>query len=154
DKWFGGAQSQMVSNARDIAKDYGAGEQLGLARTATTVARLLSRTPAGEIQSTLTAECENQGLFMARLYDHDGRLVAERSQIQFESLSEEFRVNWRKAQADALRGAGFSGLINQESEKTVSLIASAPVAGDRGALVIAQEVLPELSEHIKTIEKF
>src|SRR5215475_3109220 len=120
DKWFGGAQNQMVSEARDIAKDYSAGEQLGFARTS-----------AEEIQSTLTAECENQGLFMAQLYDHDGRLVAERSQIQFESLSEEFRVKWRKAQADALRGADFSAQINQESEKAVSLVASAPVAGGR-----------------------
>ncbi|MBO0724838.1 MAG: HAMP domain-containing protein [Blastocatellia bacterium] len=153
DKWFGGAQNQMVSEARDIAKDYSAGEQQGLARTATTVARLLSRTSAEEIQPTLTAECENQGLFMARLYDRDGQLVAERSQIQFESLSEEFRVKWRKAQADALRGADFSAQINQESEKTVSLIASAPVAGGRGALVIAQEVSPEVSEHIKTIDR-
>jgi PAS domain S-box-containing protein len=91
---------------------------------------------------------------MARLYDHDGWLVAGREQVQFESLSEEFRVKWRKAEADALRGVDFSGQINQESEKTVSLIASAPVAGDRGALVIAQEVSPELSEHVKTIEKF
>src|SRR5215468_8157967 len=83
DKWFGGATNQIVLNALEMEDVYNNGEQLGLARTVTTLARLLARAADGEIPSTLAAECENQGLFLAQLYDPSGRLVSERSQSRF-----------------------------------------------------------------------
>ncbi len=154
DKWFGGATNQMVMKAREFEQVYANGEQQGLARTAITLARLLARTPDGEIPSTLAAECENQGLFLAQLYDPGGRLVAERSQSRFESFSEEFHTEWRKARTEAVQGINYSAQTSQGSEKTMSLIAAAPIAGGRGVVVIAQEFSPELSERINTINRF
>jgi nitrogen fixation/metabolism regulation signal transduction histidine kinase len=129
------------------------GEQKNLERTAVTLARLLARMPDGEIPPTLAAECENQGLLIARFYDSGGQVVAERSQSQFESFPEEFRAEWRTALAEAARGSNYAPQTDQGSEKT-SLIAGAPVAGGRGAVVIARQVSPELSERIKTINRF
>jgi two-component system, NtrC family, nitrogen regulation sensor histidine kinase NtrY len=158
DKWFGGATNSIVENALGIRDVYVISEQKGLERAAVTLASLLARTPDDEILPTLAAECENQGLFIARLYDSAGQLVAERSQSQFETLSQEFQTQWRIAQAEAARGGKFSVLTNQEAEKTISLIAAAPVtatvARGRGAVVIAQQISPELSERVKTIKLF
>jgi len=80
DKWFGGATNSIVENALGIRDVHVIGEQKWLERAAVTLARLLARTPADEIPPTLAAECENQGLFIARFYDSSGRIVAERSQ--------------------------------------------------------------------------
>jgi two-component system, NtrC family, nitrogen regulation sensor histidine kinase NtrY len=154
DKWFGGATNQIVSNAVGIEDVYINSEQAGLARTAVTLARLLSSAPDEDIPSTLAAECDNQGLFLAQLYDLSGRLVAERSQSRFESFSEEFRDKWLKARADAARGINFNDRASQGAEKPMSLIAGAPLAGGHGVVVIAQQVSPEISERIKTIKLF
>src|SRR5262249_12378473 len=151
-KWFGGATNQIVLNALEMEDVYNNGEQLGLARTVTTLARLLARAADGEIPSTPAAECENQGLFLAQLYDPSRRLVSERSQSRFESFHDEFRDKWLRARAEALRGVIFSDQASQGSEKPKILIASAPVAGGRGAVVIAQEVAPEIFERTKTIK--
>ncbi|HZF37941.1 MAG TPA: ATP-binding protein [Blastocatellia bacterium] len=153
DKWFGGATNSIVENALGIRDVHVIGEQKWLERAAVTLARLLARTPADEIPPTLAAECENQGLFIARFYDSSGRIVAERSQSPFESFSEDFRAEWRKALAEAAQGRNYDPRIDQGSEKT-SLIAAAPVAGGRGAVVIAQQVSPELSERLKTMKLF
>jgi two-component system, NtrC family, nitrogen regulation sensor histidine kinase NtrY len=154
DKWFREPANQIVMKAREIEGNYVFGEQKNLERAAITLARLLARTPDGEIPSALAAECENQGLFIARFYDSGGRIVAERSQGQIESFSEEFRAEWRRAQAGAAGGSNFIAMINRDDEKIMSLIAAAPVAGGRGAVVIARQVSPELSERIKTINRF
>ncbi|MCI0388237.1 MAG: ATP-binding protein [Acidobacteria bacterium] len=155
DKWFKEPTNSIVKNALGIRDVHVISEQKGLERAAVTLARLLARTPDGEIPLTLAAECENQGLFIARLYDSDGRLVAERSQSRFETLSEEFRANWQTARTKAVRGGNFSVLTNQSSEKTMSLIAAAPVVGGRGAaVVIARQVSPEVSERIIAIKLF
>jgi len=154
EKWFGAATNQIVLNALEIENVYNNGEQLGLARVAVTLARLLSSAPEGEIPSILTAECENQRLFLAQLYDQSGRLVAERSQMRFESFSQEFRDKCLNARAEAARGVIFSDRASQGSDKPMSLIAGAPFAGGRGVLVIAQEVSPEIAERIKTIKLF
>ncbi|MBO0861907.1 MAG: HAMP domain-containing protein [Chloracidobacterium sp.] len=155
DKWFGGATNSIVENAVWIRNAHVDTEQKGVERVAVTLARLLARTPEDEIQSTLAAECDNQGLFIARLYDSDGRLVAESSQIKFDALTEEFRARWRAAEIEVARGGKSSSLKHQEGENTTSLIAAAPITGERrGAVVIAHRVSPELSERIKTIDKF
>jgi PAS domain S-box-containing protein len=154
DKWFGGATDQIVFNARGIEDFYNEGEKQGLARTAISLSRLLASVPEAAGPSMLAAEYDNQGLFLAQLYDQSGRLVTERSRSRFESFSEEFRDKWLKARADAFRGALFSDLANQGSEKPMSLIAGAPIAGGRGAVVIALEVSPEIFERIKTINLF
>src|SRR5262245_34928795 len=119
DKWFGGATSSIVENARGIRDAHVLSEQKGLDRTAVTLARLLARTPDDEILPTLAAECENQGLFIARLYDSDGGLVAERSQSRFETFSEEFQAHWRAAQAMAAQGGKGAVLTDQEPEQTM-----------------------------------
>ncbi|HEX5080851.1 MAG TPA: ATP-binding protein, partial [Blastocatellia bacterium] len=157
DKWFGGATSSIVENARGIRDAHILSEQKGLERAAVTLARLLARTPDDEIPPTLAAECENQGLFIAQLYDSDGGLVAERSQIRFETFSEEFQTQWRAAQAMAARGGKGAVLTDQGPEQTMSLIAAAPVAGairKGGAVVIAQQVSPELSGRLKAMKLF
>src|SRR5262249_54910597 len=154
EKWFGAATNQIVLNALEIGNVYNKGEQLGLARVAVPLARLLSSAPEGEIPSILTAECENQRLFLAQLYDQSGRLVTERSQMRFEIFSQEFRDKWLNARAEAARGVIFSDRASQGSDKPMSLIAGAPFAGGRGVLVIAQEVSPEIAERIKTIKLF
>jgi PAS domain S-box-containing protein len=157
DKWFGGATSSIVENAQGIRDAHVLSEQKGLERTAVTLARLLARTPDDEIPPTLAAECENQGLFIARLYDSDGQLVAERAQSRFETFSEEFRTRWRAAQAMAAQGGKGAVLTDQEPEQTMSLIAAAPVAGairKGGAVVIAQQVSPELSGRLKAMKLF
>src|SRR5262249_39612437 len=123
-------------------------------RAAINLARLLAHTPDGEIPSTLSAEFENQGLFIAQFYDPGGRLVAERSQGRFESFPEVFRAEWQRARAEAVGGRNFGLLIEQGAEKTMSLIAAAPVEGARGAVVIAQQVPPELTERVNTINRF
>src|SRR5262245_42195638 len=66
DKWFREPTNRMVENARGIESVYVSGERQGLERAAVTLARLLARTPDGEVQSTLAAECENQGFVIAR----------------------------------------------------------------------------------------
>jgi two-component system, NtrC family, nitrogen regulation sensor histidine kinase NtrY len=158
EKWFGSATNQIVLNALEIEKVYNKGEQRSVEREAVTLARLLASGADEEIPSTLAAECENQGLFLAQLYDQNGRLVTECSQRRFESFSEEFRDKWLKARTEAVRGAVFSAQAVQGAEKPMSLIAAAPVtapvAGGRGVVVIAQEVSPEISERIRTIKLF
>jgi PAS domain S-box-containing protein len=154
DKWFREPANQIVLMARGIESVSVIGEQNGLNRTAITLARLLSRTPDGEIQSTLSAECENQGLLIARYYDSGGRILAERSQSRFELFPEEFRAEWQGALAEAARGSNYNPQTDQGSEKT-SLIAAAPVVGGcDGAVVIARQVSQALPELIKTINKF
>ncbi|HEU0186111.1 MAG TPA: ATP-binding protein [Blastocatellia bacterium] len=154
EKWFGSATNQIVLNALEIEKAYNKSERLGVAREAVTLARLLASGPDEDMPSMLAAECENQGLFLAQLYDQSGRLVTERSQMRFESFSEEFRDKWLKARTEAFRGVVFSVEAGQGAEKPMSLIAGAPVAAGRGVVVIAQEVSPEISERIKTIKLF
>jgi PAS domain S-box-containing protein len=154
DKWFGGPTNQIVLSAREIENFYINGEQQGLTRTAVTLARLLSRAADEDMPSMLTAECENQGLFLAQLYDQSGRLVAERAQNRFETFPQEFRDGWLNARAKAVQGENFSGRASQGSEKPMGLIAAAPVANGRGVVVIAQEVSPEISERIRTIKLF
>src|SRR5262245_7919839 len=154
DKWFREPANQIVMKAREIEGNYVFGEPKNLERAAITLARLLARTPDGEIPSTLAAECENQGLFIAQFYDSGGRIVAERSQSQIESFSEEFRAEWRKAQAGAAGGGNFSAMINRDDEKIMSLIAAAPVAGGRGAVVIARQGSQERSGRITTTHRF
>jgi len=154
DKWFREPPNQIVTNARGIGNFHVNDEQQALGRVAVTLARLLARTPDDGIQSTLAAECENQGLFIARFYDSGGRIIAERSQSQFESFSEEFRAEWRRALAETARGSNYTPPTIQGFEKT-SLIAAAPAVGGRGgAVVIARQVSPELPELIKTINRF
>ena len=154
EKWFREPTNRIVDNARGIGNFHVSGEQQELGRVAVTLAQLLARTPDGEIQSALAAECDINGLFIARFYDTGGRIVAERSQGQFESFPEEFRAEWRKAQSDATRGSNYSAPTNQWFERT-SLIAAAPVAGGRGgAVVIARQVSPEVSERINEIKQF
>jgi two-component system, NtrC family, nitrogen regulation sensor histidine kinase NtrY len=162
EKWFGSATNQIVLNALEIEKAYNNSEQLSVAREAVTLARLLASGADEEIPSILAAECENQGLFLAQLYDQNGRLVTERSQRRFESFSQEFRDKWLKARTEAVRGVIFSAQEGQGAEKPMSLIAAAPVTAPigapiergRGVVVIAQEVSPEISERIKTIKLF
>jgi two-component system, NtrC family, nitrogen regulation sensor histidine kinase NtrY len=154
EKWFREPADQMVVKAREIVSIYAGGERQRIERVAITLARLLARTSHGELPSTLAAECKNQGLFIAQIYDPGGQLVAEASQRPFESFPEEFRVEWRRAQMEAARGGNFSALTNQGSDETISLIAAAPVAGGRGVVVIGQRVSPELSERVKTINRF
>ncbi|HEY6401595.1 MAG TPA: HAMP domain-containing protein, partial [Blastocatellia bacterium] len=170
EKWFGSATNQIVLNALEIEKVYNKSEQLGVAREAVTLARLLASGADEEIPSMLAAECENQSLFLAQLYDQNGRLVTEHSQRRFESFSEEFRDKWLKARTEALRGVVFSAQASQGAEKPMSLIAAAPVTapigapiaapigaligGGHGVVVIAQEVSPEISERIRTIKLF
>jgi PAS domain S-box-containing protein len=147
DKWFSASTNLIVKNARVIGDVHVSGEQQELGRVAVTLARLLAR--ADEIESTLASECENQGLLVARVYDSGGKIVAERSQSQFESLSEEFRARWGEAREEAARGGNFSVQTNQGADKTLSLIAASPVAGGRGGVVvIARQVSPEVSERI------
>ncbi len=155
EKWFREPTIRIVENARGIEEAYVVGERKGLERTAVTLARLLAGAPESLVTSTLLAECENQQLFIAQLYDSNGRLVAERGQREFASLPEEFRVEWRRAQTSAFQGGNLSALTTENNQKTMSLIASAPVTGNRGgALVIGQQVSPQLAERIKAIDKF
>jgi two-component system, NtrC family, nitrogen regulation sensor histidine kinase NtrY len=154
EKWFREPADQMVVKAREIVDVYARVERQRAERAAITLARLLARTPAGEIPSTLSAEFENQGLFIAQFYDQGGRLVAERSQGRLESLPEEFRAEWQRARAEAIGGRNFGLLIDQGAGKKMSLIAAAPVAGDCGAVLIAQQIPPELFERVNAINKF
>jgi two-component system, NtrC family, nitrogen regulation sensor histidine kinase NtrY len=153
EKWFREPADQMVVKAREIVGVYAGAERQRAERAAVTLARLLAYTPDGEIPSTLAAEFDNQGLFIAQFYDPGGRLVAERSQSRFESLPEGFRAEWQRARAEAGGGGNFGILIDQGAGKRMSLIGAAPVAGGRGAVVIAQQVSPELSERINTINR-
>src|SRR5499426_2248205 len=127
EKWFREPADQMVVKAREIVDVYARVERQRAERAAITLARLLERTPDEEIPSTLSAEFENQGLYIAQYYDPGGRLVAERSQGRFESLPEVFRAEWQRARAEAAGGRNFGLLIEQGAEKTMSLIAVAPV---------------------------
>jgi PAS domain S-box-containing protein len=55
---------------------------------------------------------------------------------------------------EAAQGENFSALTTEDNEKTMSLIAAAPVAGERGGtLVIAQQVSPALAESISEIKR-
>ena len=114
----------------------------------------MASTPDSQIPSTIAAECENQRLFIARLYDPGGRIVAEQAQRPFDSLAEEFRVEWRKAQMEAAQGQNFTALTNEGDEKTINLIAAAPLGGGRsGALIIAQQISPALAERMSEINR-
>ncbi len=153
EKWFREPTNRIVDNARGIGNFHVSGEQQELGRVAVTLSQILARTPDSQVQSALAAECDTKGLFIARFYDSGGRIVAERSQRQFESFPEEFRAEWRKAQSDAARGSDYTPPTNQWFERT-SLIAAAPVAGGRGVVVIARQVSPEVSERINEIKRF
>ena len=154
EKWFREPADQMVVKAREIVDVYARVERQRAERAAITLARLLERTPDEEIPSTLSAEFENQGLFIAQFYDPGGRLVAERSQGRFESLPEVFRAEWQRARAEAAGGRNFGALIDQDAGKKMSLIGAAPVAGGRGGVIIAQQVPPELFERVNAINRF
>jgi two-component system, NtrC family, nitrogen regulation sensor histidine kinase NtrY len=154
EKWFREPADQMVVKAREIVGVYADVEWRRVARTAISLARLLAYTPDSEIASTLAAECENQGFFIAQFYDPGGRLIAEHSQGRFESLTEGFRAEWQRARAEAAGGGNFGVLIDQGVGKKVSLIGAAPVAGGRGAVIIAQQVSPEMYERISAINRF
>jgi two-component system, NtrC family, nitrogen regulation sensor histidine kinase NtrY len=154
EKWFREPADQMVVKAREIVDIYARVERQRAERAAITLARLLERTPDEEIPSTLSAEFENQGLFIAQFYDPGGRLVAERSQGRFESLPEVFRSEWQRARAEVAGGRNFGVLIDQDAGKKMSFIGAAPVAGGRGGVVIAQQVPPELFERVNAINRF
>jgi PAS domain S-box-containing protein len=153
EKWFREPADQMVVKAREIVDVYSRVERQRAERAAITLARLLARTPDDEIPSTLSAEFENQGLFIAQFFDPGGRLVAERSQARFDSLPEVFRAEWQRARAEAAGGRNFVVLIDQDAGKKMSLIGAAPVAGG-GGVVIAQQIPPELFERVNAINRF
>ncbi len=158
EKWFSEPTNQMVENAVKIEDSYVRAERQGMERAAGALARLLAGAPAGKIQSALAVECEDQEFFLARLYNPSGRVVAEASSVRFESLPEEFRADWTRARMEAVRGGVFSVLANQGPERPMSLIAASPVAlrvaGSHGAVVVARWFSPELSERVKTINRF
>ena len=153
EKWFREPADQMVVKAREIVDVYSRVERQRAERAAITLSRLLAHTPDDEIPSTLSAEFENQGLFIAQFFDPGGRLVAERSQAKFDSLPEVFRAEWQRARAEAAGGRNFVVLIDQDTGKKMSLIGAAPVAGG-GGVVIAQQIPPELFERVNAINRF
>jgi PAS domain S-box-containing protein len=154
EKWFREPADQMVVKAREIVSVYAGVEKQRLEREAINLARLLERTPDEEIPSTLSAEFENQGLFIAQFYDPGGRPVAERSQVRVDSLPQVFRAEWQTARTVAAGGGNHGVLIDHDAVNRMYLIAAAPVGGGRGAVVIGREVPPELSERINAINRF
>jgi PAS domain S-box-containing protein len=154
EKWFSEPAIQMVMNARAIEGDYVEGEQKGLERVAITLARLIARTDQDQLARTLEVESKNQQLAIAQLYGQDERLIAERAKQSLEPFDEKFHTTWSEALARSGRGETFTTRVNDDSRKMMFLIASAPVPGERGGMiVIARQVSPELAERINRINQ-
>lgn len=147
EKWFSEPAIQMVMNARGIEGDYVKGEQDGLERVAVTLARLVALAGQDQIGAILKAESENQRLAIAQLYDQQGRLIAEQAERPLESFDENFRAAWRAALTESKRSVA----ISDDSSKLTYLIAAAP--GERGRIIIAQQVSPDFAERINRINQ-
>lgn len=153
-KWFSLPGDEMLANSLFIQSSYVQGERENLQRTATTLARLVTHTPETEMATTLATEIEIQRLITARLFNQAGQLVAQRSTVDFPKLGTSFQAVWESALAQALQGGLFAAEVSNEATGAIYLLAAAPVsATSGGALLIAQQVPPQLADSVNRIRE-
>jgi PAS domain S-box-containing protein len=153
DKWFSLPARELIRNAREIQESYIAGELDELRRTAVTLGRLAAREGEGELERLLAEELGNQQLLLIQLYAEDGGLSTQVAAPRLGALSQDFKKEWESARQAAARGDTFTAKISAGTNQ-IYLIAATPVASHKsGALVIAQQVSPELAERAIKITK-
>ncbi len=174
DKWFSLPGNEILMSAYQIQKAYVEGEQTGLNRTAMTIAKLLGRIEADRLSDTLAEEVANQNLILARLYDREGRLVAQSAKPEVEKLRGDFRAALESARTKAIAGEKFGmPQITDAGKQMIYLIAAVPVtmelaelaeparqpaqsaqsAQSGGSLVIARQIPENLVGSVSLIRK-
>lgn len=151
DKWFSLPANEMLTNAWQIQNAYVSGEQKDLAGIATTISRLLSAAGGESPGRLIGAELETQQLALAQYFNSEGRLIAQRSRIGVSGDSVDTVL--AEARSRALAGERFDSQIARDGKQEILLVAASPVA-DGGALVIAQQVSPNLVGSVQKIREF
>lgn len=151
DKWFSLPANEMLTNAWQIQNAYVSGEQKDLAGIATTISRLLSAAGGERPGRLIGAELETQQLALAQYFNREGRLIAQRSRIGVSGASVDTVL--AEARRRALAGERFDSQIARDGKPEILLVAASPVA-DGGALVIAQQVSPNLVGSVQKIREF
>ncbi|MBK9314208.1 MAG: HAMP domain-containing protein [Acidobacteria bacterium] len=163
DKWFSLPANEMLTNAWQIQNAYVNGEQKDLVRTVTTIARLLAATESAGGSAApgrlLGDEIETQKLALAQFFDRNENLLAQRVRINPGALDDRSKAGLREARARALAGENFDMQISVDGEPEILLIAATPVPGpapgeNGGALIIAQQVSPNLVGSVQKIREF
>lgn len=149
-KWFSLPGDEMLTNSLFIQSSYVQGERESLQRTATTLARLVTQTPEEEMTATLATEIETQRLIMARLFNKDGQLLAQRSTVEPSELGASFQGAWQSALTEALGGVPFAAEASNATTRDIYLLAAVPTIRG-GALVIAQQVPPQVAGSVNKI---
>ncbi|HMV86480.1 MAG TPA: ATP-binding protein [Blastocatellia bacterium] len=153
DKWFSEPAREMVINARQIQRVYQEGELDDLKQLAATMARLIARTEEEQIGDALASELKTQELVWAQVFDQDDRLIAEQAKPKLSPPPSEAYSLGKRARAKAGESKSFSEMV-QDAEGKSYLIASAPIPGLSGRLlVIAQQVPQEITDRIKRIDE-
>jgi PAS domain S-box-containing protein len=155
DKWFSLPGNEMLTNAWQIQNAYVDGELAGLNRVAVTLARLASRTDAGQLPATLAEELNTQQLALAEVYDRQNNLLARQAKPDAARLGGEVRAALIGARDLALRGEPVKAQLSDEGKNVICLIASVPMPEERGgALVIAREIPEDLVGSVSRIREF
>lgn len=153
DKWFSEPAREMVINARQIQRVYQEGELDDLKQLAATMARLIARTEEEQIGDALASELKTQELVWAQVFDQNDTLIAEQAKPRLSPPPGEAYNLGKRARAKAGESKSFSEMV-QDAEGKSYLIASAPIPGLSGRLlVIAQQVPQEITDRIKRIDE-
>jgi two-component system nitrogen regulation sensor histidine kinase NtrY len=155
DKWFSLPGDEMRRQANHIESNYVKGEVTNLKRLAVTLARVASQTPDEALPDILAAEMNTQELLLAQLYDKDGSLITQSSEIDLKQMNNSFRKTLGHLLSTAIQGVGSGTEVVEGLSSPIYLIAAAPVSTERGgALVIARTVPLDFSQNIISLRKF
>lgn len=155
EKWFSLPGNEMLTNAWQIQNAYVEGEQKGLNRIATTIARLIARVAPEHVSGALTEELGTQDLIAMGLYDREGNPLDERFTAEARELGPPFREALAQARRQALDGQ--PGNVQQSGERgaSICLIASVPLPSPQGGvLVIARQIPQNLVGSVSKIREF
>ncbi|MFN0088033.1 MAG: ATP-binding protein [Blastocatellia bacterium] len=155
DKWFSLPGNEMLTNAWQIQNGYIEGEQQGLDRTATTMARLMARVGPEQAADALGREVETQNLIAASLYDREGGPRAERFTAEARGLGAPFREALEQARRKALGGEAGNAQLSGEGGASICLISSVPMLPPQeGVLLIARQIPQNLAGSVSKIREF
>ncbi|MDX2031692.1 MAG: ATP-binding protein [Blastocatellia bacterium] len=155
DKWFSLPGNEMLTNAWQIQNAYVEGEQKGLNRMATTIARMIARIAPEHVSGALTEEIETQDLIAVGLYDRDGNPLEERFTAEARALGAPFRETLAQTRQKALAGDPGNAQLNGERGASICLIASVGLPAQQGgALVIARQIPQNLVGSVSKIREF
>ena len=158
DRWFGEPARQIVDDARAIEESYFKKEEADLVGSARALARGLQPNQqvvydSRQLKSRIDQEMTDNDLALIRIVYPGGRTTIHRGEKQVATDIEETLTS---AEEKVRGGAeSFSGSDEGDNPTSIFVIAAVPLtsAAGPGALIVAREFPPELTQRAATISE-